>query len=283
VPLSIHTDLTATTCTLSLWGVAEDDAFVRTLARLYLRRPNHARKIILGLQPGAIGFGGSEVDNAIELLRVRTDDIATALASADSVVAAKAEATRKSRLWQRDGLLFQHISWVAGTLQFPAAAAKAPHVRVADKGFDGLFLEVGAAGFTRLVVCEDKATENPRDTVTQSVWPELKDTEAGGKDLELLDAVIALLDTIIDLDAREAVINNTIWAQHRQYRVAVTATAADQKAGSFDHIFDGYALRAPQAQTVRMGEVMLLDDIRQRLQALADRVILQIQEIAASV
>lgn len=283
MPLSFKTDPTAANCTLSIWSVARSKAFIHTLAAAYLRRPTHAWKIINELQPGPFIFGGAEIANAIGLLQVKKADITVALASIDLEAAASAKRTLDARVSHRDGLLFQHISWVAGVLQYPVAKAKAPHVRVADKGFDGMFIEVTNGAFTRLVLCEDKATINPRTTITGAVWPELLSTEAGDKDLELVDAVTALLDTLMPEEDRVAVIDGAIWGQLRQYRVAVTATPGDIKAGGYGHIFNGFNLKAPLPHTIRRGEVMPLDDIRAQLQALADQVISHLQEMTAGV
>ncbi|TCI00688.1 hypothetical protein EJV46_01375 [Roseococcus sp. SYP-B2431] len=228
-------------------------------------------------------FGGSEIVNAIDLLTVNTADIASALADPDPDISGAARKKLDARVAHRDGLLFQHVSWIAGTQQYPTAKAKAPHVRVADKGFDGLFLEVSNGALTRLVLCEDKATVNPRNTITSSVWPELLDTEAGAKDLELVDAVTALVDTLMSEDDRVAAIDGAIWSQLRQYRVAVTAEPADMKKGGYGHIFNDFEVKAPLPHTVRNGEVMPIDDIRLRLQELADQVIARVHEIEAGV
>ena len=281
--LNIHTDPKVATCTLSIWSIAESVSFCRALAAIYLRRPTHARKIIDELQPGPMIFGGFEIANAIDLLSIKTADLTEALESDNPVASAAARKTLDVRVSHRDGLLFQHVSWVAGTLQYPVAKAKAPHVRVADKGFDGLFLEVAGGAFTRLVLCEDKATVNPRTTITGKVWPELLSTEAGDKDLELVDAVTALLDTLMPEDDRVAVIDGAIWGQLRQYRVAVTAAPGDIRAGGYGHLFEGFDTKAPLSHTVRSGGVMPLNDIRAQLHSLADEVIGQLQVIAAGV
>lgn len=228
-------------------------------------------------------FGGSEVANAIALLSVDDADIAADLVSSDAAVANAARKKKDARVAHRDGLLFQHVSWIAGMLQHPVAKAKAPHLRVADKGFDGLFLEVSNGSFTKLVLCEDKATVNPRSTITQKVWPELEYTEAGGKDLELVDAVTAMLDTMMSEDDRVAVIDGAIWGRLRQYRVAVTASPGDARQGGFGSLFSGFDSMAPQASTVRSGEVLLLDDVRAWLQELSIQVIARLNEVAAGV
>src|SRR5947209_8306148 len=133
----------APTCTLSLWQVADEASFVEVLAWLYLRKPSHAAKIIADLEPGPAAFPGRVFENAIDLLRYDTSDIDADLASADPKVAAAAQKIRDTRIAHRDGLLFQHVSWVAAKVQFPEATSRAPHVRTADKGFDGVLIELG--------------------------------------------------------------------------------------------------------------------------------------------
>lgn len=284
MPLTISAaDPAAKSCNLSVWTVSEPKAFINTLAALYLRRPTHAGKIMRRLGSGPLTFGGFEIDNAIHLLTVEKNDLAVQLASVDTAVSTAAAKTLETRIWHRDGLLFQHISWIAGALQFPNAKAKAPHVRTADKGFDGLFIEAAGGVFTRLVLCEDKATANPRSTMTGKVWPELLDTEAGKKDLELVDAVTALLDALMSEADRVAVVDGAIWAELRQYRVAITTAPSDIRPAGYEYIFKGFDDKASRPTTVRMGEVMPLQDIRGDLQALADRVIARLREIAAGV
>lgn len=123
LPISISA-ATSPNCALSLWEIANSGPFIESLAWLYLRKPSHALKIIAQLAPGPAGFPGNEFSNAIELLEVKVSDIAVALASSDPAVAEEAEKTRFARLIHRDGLLFQHVSWVAASIQFPNAKAK---------------------------------------------------------------------------------------------------------------------------------------------------------------
>jgi hypothetical protein len=179
VPLSITKQEHAPTCTLSTWVVTDAVNFVDVLAWLYLRKPSHAARIMNNLNPGSAGFPGRVFENAIKLLCYEISDIAADLASPGSDVAAEAKKICDARVALRDGLLFQHVSWVAATIQFPGAAACPPHVRKADKGFDGLLIEIDpqTAGISRLVLCEDKASVNPRSLVTGKIWPEREGVE----------------------------------------------------------------------------------------------------------
>jgi hypothetical protein len=285
VPLKIQIEPPSPVCALSIWHIQNSGLFVEALAWLYLRKPGHAARVVQALAPGPAGFPGNEHANAIDLLRYDLSDIAADLASTDPVIFAKAKLVENSRVSARDGLLFQHISWLAAYLQFPAAKARAPHVRKADKGFDGLLIELGAGSSTlsRLILCEDKATTNPRNLITQKVWPEIKAIIAGQKDAEVLDAVTALLDTMMSEDQKEELLLAAVWGRLREYRVAVTANDSHLKAGSYTHIFDGYEAQVAGDVKIRMADVMPLTDVRADLQALSDLVIARIQQMAPHV
>ena len=282
MPLTIDT-VTSPLCDLSVWTVTDGATFVDVLAWLYLRKPRHAQRVIAALAPGAAGFGGNEFQNARRLLWPRTDDIANALASSDPDVRAKAQGTLDTRTEHRDGLLFQHVSWVAANLRFPAAKARPPHVRQADKGFDGLLLQLGDDGLSRVILCEDKATVGPRNMVSQKVWPELKSIVAGERDLEILDAVTGLLDTMAPEDGVEALLLGATWQKLREYRVAVTAGPQDHRPEGYGHIFGGFDQHVAGASSIRMAEVMPLLNIRADLADLAARVDARLVEIAGSV
>jgi len=254
------------TCSLSIWSVINEANFVAALAWLYVRKPNHAKRISNALEPGAAGLPGNSIDNAISLLRIDVGDIAAKLQSSDSSVVEKAQQTLTSRISQRDGLLFQHISWLAASRQFPTALAVSPHVRKADKGFDGFLLERGAsgAGISKLVLCEDKASDAPRGLVTGKIWPELDSIHAGNKDLEILDAVTALLEYVPE-EEREASLSKVAWEQVWAFRVALTGGANQQRAGSYRHLFDGYEDHAHGEHEIRMAEIMPMVNVRNYL------------------
>lgn len=285
MPLNVKAEPPSTVCTLSTWQVGNAASFVDVLAWLYLRKPSHAVRVMQDLEPGPAGFPGNEFQNAIGLLRYDLTDISAKLASSDPKILAEAKLVQNARVSARDGLLFQHISWIAAQIQFPGAKLRSPHVRKADKGFDGLLIEVGqgAATLSRLVLCEDKATGNPRNLVTQKVWPEIKSIVAGEKDLEVLDAVTALLETMVSETVKEEILISAVWKRLREYRIAVTASHAQLQAGSYAHIFGGYDSQVVGDVAIRMADVMPLTDVRLYLQDLAEKVIAKIQDLAANV
>lgn len=273
MPLSISSSTYDPILILSEWSVQEPAPFVDALAWLYLRKPHHAIRIINNLAPGYAGLFGNAIQNAISLLTVNVSDLADDLVSTDSQRRAKAEQTRDIRLYHRDGLLFQHVSWLAARLQFPRALATPPHVRKADKGFDGFLVErsVQEGAISRIILCEDKATTNARNLVTSSIWPEIRSIVASERDLEILDALTALL-TAVPEQEREKLIADIVWTRTRSFRVALTTGPNELQNGTYKHLFDGFEKQVDGVTTTRLGEVMPLNDVRAYLQELAEKV-----------
>jgi hypothetical protein len=67
--------------------------------------------------------------------------------------------------WQRDGLIFEAISWLVARQTHPAGLLKAPHVSATTQGLDGLMIELNAdkTGIARITIFEDKCTDDPRN------------------------------------------------------------------------------------------------------------------------
>ncbi len=284
MPISVETADQNPTCVLSSWEVFDDEALVTAIAWLYVQKQSHAEAIIQELAPGPAAFIGKEIDNAIGTLRYRTEDLAEPLLSDDPEERIKATRTLTTRISHRDGLLFQHISWISARLQYPNAEATPPHVREADKGFDGFLIEhpPGQPALSRVIMCEDKASTNPRPLVTSKIWPEIKSIIAGDKDREIAAAVGALLSKI-PLDQRESILAATIWDRAKHYRVALTAGGDQVKDGSYLHLFDGYEKHVSGDVSIRLGEVMPIPEVRPYLQNLAERVIARLQEMKPNV
>lgn len=265
---------------LSEWSVEKPMSFVEALAWLYLRKPNHAMRVINNCDPGSAGLFGNSIQNAITLLSVDVSDIAGALASDDAEKREKAEKTRDIRLYHRDGLLFQHISWLAARHQFPEALATPPHVRRADKGFDGFLIEQNDDGgeISRIILCEDKATTNPRPLVTSKIWPEIRSIIDHDRDIEILDALTALL-TAVPEEKREKLINDIVWERARCFRVALTTGPDDIQEGTYKHLFAGFEDQVKGETASRLGEVMPLADVRAYLDDLAREVIAVLEKM----
>jgi hypothetical protein len=280
VPLNFELSAANNICVLSHWTVTSHDEFITALAWLYIRKPLHAARIIEGLEPGEAGLFGNVKQNVIKLLSYEVIDIEADLASTDNGIRQSAEKKRDARISHRDGLLFQHISWIAAHLQFPSAEASPPHVRKADKGFDGFLVDVDTenVAISRVIICEDKASTSPRGLVTSRIWPDLKSIVAGERDAEALDAITPLLKSLTP-EQREIAIQQIIWNRARHFRIALTAGANQIQDGAYNHLFAGYEDNASGEVSSRLADVMPMEDVRNYLDDLAQEIIVKLEEL----
>ena len=123
--------------------------------------------------------------------------------------------------YHRDGWIFQVIAWIAAHRQDGEALIRAPQMIKAEKGLDGLIIEFDNDKVARVVICEEKATDNPRKRVQSEVWPEFEDFETGARDNELVASVTAVLERSGDPDPDKTVAD-ILWRDKRAYRAAVT-------------------------------------------------------------
>lgn len=252
-----------------------------------MRKPKHATQIINQLEPRKAGFPGKVFENAIALLSIKLVDIVADLSNADPEMRRRAKNKMDKRIEQRDGLLFQHLSWVAASIDMPTALATPPHVRKADKGFDGLLLTIGddSGAISRVVLCEDKASVNPKSLVQGSVWTEIDGIVNGDKDLELLDAITAILreQSSLSDEVQEELLEDLIYEQARAFRVAVTAMPTNADKNGYHHIFTEFEKHALGADTLRLAEVLPSNDTRLFLKSLARKVRREIKGITNNV
>lgn len=228
------------------WEIVDRESLVYYLALAALGRSRHAHKILAG--DAQLQVKNRSFDSAIR----------------------KFALTAGNDPFHRDGWMFQVISWLAANHAHPGTFISAPHIIRADKGLDGLLLELnsGASEIAAAVVFEDKATTNPRDTIRDDVWPELMSFEDGERDDILTDGISALLQTTTNLDSEE-VVNRVIWEKALKYRVSITIGNSHAKADGYARLFDGYDQIISGPDDRRRGEVFYCADMRQWMKDLA--------------
>jgi hypothetical protein len=165
------------------------------------------------------------------------------------------------------------ISWVATHLAQPTCLCAIPHSQPAQKGFDNIILELNSdrTVVEAVVISEDKATENARNTITQKVWPEISDLESGRRDHELVNEVTAILETHPAANV-DACISSIFWEKSRKYRVTITTAGQDDERHRRE-VFSGYEANAPGDIGRRRAETIYLDDIRRWMDAFCEKVI----------
>lgn len=186
-------------------------------------------------------------------------------------------------IYHRDGWLFQMVSWISAHMTLGShSALLAPHTQPADKGIDTFLVEWNPTNETvaAVTIGEDKATENPRKTVREKVWPELKEWESGARDNELIAATTMVLEAAAVSDP-ERLVERVFWRGARRYRVAITAPPPDDEAAR-NELFSGYAAQVSGQIGRRRADVYLTPDVRAWLEAFSIKVIATLEKAAGA-
>lgn len=251
-------------CVGHRWLVSNEDVLARLVAQVMLGQYKNAEAILHKLEPQLVKVPQGALQQAISALTLPpgTGD----------------EAAR----WHRDGLVFQHISWVAAITEHGKRLAIAPpHARPANKGFDSLFVLLKDTGDAEemIVICEDKATINARKMITGKVLPEIKAIERGERDAELTSELTTLLSMYAVTNSK-AILESGIWAERKQYRISITIHKSEDSDGARKAIFKGYDKVANQMHVVRRSGTFAQDDIRQWMEQFCLKVITHCHTIA---
>ncbi|WP_095012082.1 hypothetical protein [Tsuneonella mangrovi] len=245
------------------WTIEDEDLLAERVARIVLGQYRHVAKILSGAAVPGPAATAQQANAAIKQLTL----------------------TEGQDPWHRDGWLFQAISWIAAHEQPSASLTRIPHIRKADKGFDGMQLELNAAGtvVTAVIVFEDKATDNARDTIRDDVWPGIIALEKGERLNELTQEVSGMLDARAAADPEfdiDTAIANTLWHEVRRYRVSITIGDTHSTADTRANLFKGFDESAPGDVVRRRADTVYLPEMRSWMTSFAARVIAQIKIIA---
>jgi hypothetical protein len=222
------------------WVIDDQSELARFVAILMLGEHLHARRILDQLQPTVPPRRDDAIDRVIAKLTLQPGQDPS----------------------HRDGWIMQFLSWiVCYKHRSKNATVRAPQPRRADKGFDGLVVEVDAKGHLSILVCEDKATGSPRDTFRDKVLPEIESFEAGQRDEELLSDLTVVLETSDTPDV-DRVVATIDWASARRYRVSLSAFAKHQTPAAMKRLFNGFEKSAPGTLDRRCGETACMDPLR---------------------
>jgi hypothetical protein len=251
---------------LRSWTVTNEDELAERVARIALGQYRHVAKILSGAGVPGPTATAEQAKAAIKLLT----------------------RGKNEEPWHRDGWIFQAISWIAANQAPSGSLTRAPHIRRADKGFDGLQLQLSDDGkvVTAVIVFEDKATENARSTIREEVWPGIAALESGERLNELTHEVSAVLDTRAAADAEfdvDTAIANILWKDARRYRVSVTINDTHNNDNARARLFDGFEEKVPGGVERRRADTIYLPRLRAWMEAFAARVIAKVEMIAADV
>lgn len=261
MPLTLTPVSHGTLCHGSRWIIADEDDLASRVARLALGQARHVAAILAGIDKTPPATRADTAKGAIRLLTVPTG----------------------KPPYHRDGWVFQAISWIAAHRGETGAVIRAPHMIHAHKGFDGFQLKLDDVGqnITAVVVFEDKATENPRSTITGDVWKGIRELEGGRRMNELIPETGGLLEAhqqrFPELDI-DGAIERIAWEEARHFRVAVTADTSHDDDDARGALFKGFDEVAPGQFDRRQAETMAIPKLRDWMKAFSATAIQQIEE-----
>ena len=245
------------------WVVDDIDALAERIARIAMGQYRHVAQVLEGLTVAPPSGKKLQAENALK----------------------KLEVAKNGDPWQRDGWIFQMISWIAASQQKQTAILQPPHIFHAHKGFDGMQLELSADGksIAAIVVFEDKATQDARTTIREQVWPDIVGLEAGERVAELTHETTAMLETqqhvLPELNIDEA-IDQILWQEARRYRISITIDDTHSGTDNRKRLFKDFDTLAKGEVVRRRAETMHFADMRAWMAAFALRVADKIKGLA---
>lgn len=184
--------------------------------------------------------------------------------------------------WHRDGWMFQVMSWLAALKAGPGSLVNSPQMIFAQKGFDGIQLDFDATGaISAVVIFEDKATENPRETIRDDVWPEFEEYESGGDTNVLVAEVTGLLEKRQGIDVDD-VVRQVVWKDVRHFRVSITVGDSHSNDAGRGRLFKGYDEKVPGDVKRRRGETFHVDELREWMNGIAGKTLAHIATLKSA-
>lgn len=230
------------------FDVADVDSLAKTIAFVLIQEYEIARNLVSGI---------TTLANSVQLEQGDIEDVIH-------------RRLHPTVIYHRDGFLFQLMMWLAAHLDLQDGDLVAlPHSQGSAKGQDSIIVHRSTDAVVALTICEDKATENPRNMVRDEVWPEIEEYEQGGRRDELRSNIIATLGTggIPSTEAQN-LIRGISWAGKRRYRVRVTVEPNQRTS----KLFKGFEEIVNGGNEMRRGETTTLPSMRNWMTILAEKI-----------
>jgi len=186
--------------------------------------------------------------------------------------------------WQRDGFIFEAISWIAARQVYGKdVLLKDPHVSSTSQGLDGLMIELAhdKSKVTLTTIFEDKCTDKPRDTFLQKVIPTFLDRHKNKRAAELVATASALLRMSgIDEGAAAKLAANVMDRTQRRYRAAFALPKEQDNQTERQKLFKGYDALDGLTQDRRVGASLIIEgEVRDWFDGLAAQAITYLDKL----
>lgn len=230
-------------CVGERWEVNNDSELSRLIAIIAMGQAAQAAHILRELTPASPAFTTPDL-RAEAKIRLTVQEV-------------KQSPRIGYPRWQRDGFIFEAISWIAARQVYGAGCfMKDPHISATAQGLDGLMLELSPdkSNIQVTTVFEDKCSDDPIDTFQYKVIPAFQDRHDNKRSAEIVSAATVLLRMagINDGDAAQLAAAVTDRAR-RRYRAAMAVTNASDNQDARKEIFANYAKIKDINQRQRLG------------------------------
>lgn len=243
--LVVHPMATPPQCLGTDWSVDDVDALAEVCAQIMIGRALHAARILDGSHP----VGTPPIVSSALKEKLRRE----------------LHPTSDPKIWHRDGLLFEIISWVAARLTAtPNDAISDPHLKATNQGTDCVKVTVdpGTRVLTRATIYEYKCTTYWRQLFSQDVLTAFREYVSGERDNQLAQAAITLLIGLgFTPTERGAAYDELIRTRPLAFQASLTVQPSGFAAAERLALFKGYDAIAGDIAS-RGGNTMPLDDIR---------------------
>lgn len=259
-------------CVGSKWKVENEDQLASLIAIVVMGQAAQAAHIIDELLPAAPAFTNEALKKEA-VIKFTVQEVA------------QTPRIGYPRI-QRDGLIFEIISWIAAKqVSGEKCFLKDPHTSSTYQGLDGIMIELNEDGseILKSTIFEDKCTDNPRDTFTQKVIPGFLDRHENTRNAELIAAAATLiqLSGVSNVQAM-SMVRKVIDNSSRQYRAGFALTQDFDTEEAQKALFKGYDKIKDINQEQRIGASLIVDGkLRDWFDALATKIIAYIEQLDA--
>lgn len=217
-------------CVGERWVVINEEQLANLVAIIAMGQAEQAYRILTELAPTTSVYTDSNLKNE---------------AKARFTVQKKKKIPRIGYpRWQRDGFIFEAISWIAARqIHGNLAYMECPHMSVTSQGLDGFMLELSAdkLKIERTTVFEDKCSNNPRRAFMREVIPTFLNLHTNKRNSEIISSASTLLKTAgISDDQAVQLVKAVTDRKIRRYRAAFAVANKYDKQENRAKLFAGY-------------------------------------------
>lgn len=257
-------------CVGELWVSSNDDELAALVAIVAMGQASQASYILEELAPVKPAFTMEELREEAKIKLTVEEPVS--------------KPRKGYPRWQRDGFVFEVISWIAAKITHGSSVLiKDPHVSATSQGLDGLMVELSSGGeeVQSTTIFEDKCTDNPRDTFLQKVIPGFEDRHKNMRSAEIIDAAAALLKMAGFQHKDAAQLSAAVTDQDkRKYRAAFSLpTSYDTQEGR-QNLFADYDRITDISQQQRIGASFITPiDMRDWIEQLAGKAVQYLDDL----